>query len=109
MELITERSQIKSVAQRWDAVYGPDFRPTVSGSSKEISVTLHALNLNKVSTNTVAKVIGNDTWTVLICRECAVEVKKVVVFYGSDGDRAYQICESCATKVKTMFKTGAAK
>ena len=109
MELITERSQIKSVAQRWDAVYGPDFRPIISGNSKEISVTLHALNLNKVSTKTVNKIIGNDTWTVLVCAECDVKVKKVVVFYGPLGDHAHQICESCATKVKTMFKTGVAK
>ena len=109
MELITERSQIKSVAERWDAVYGPEFRPVVSGSSKEKSDKLHALNLNKVSANTVNKIIGNDTWTVLICHECAVKVKKIVVFYGSDGDHAHQICEPCATKVKTMFKTGVAK
>jgi len=109
MELRTERARIKEVAEMWDAVYGPAFRPTNNGSSKEISVTLHALNLNKVSANTVNKIIGNDRWTVLICHECAVEVKKVVVFYGPDGDRAYQICESCAKKVKTMFKTGVAK
>ena len=109
MELRTERARIKEVAEMWDAVYGPEFRPTNNWSSKEISVTLHALNLNKVSANTVNKIIGNDTWTVLICYVCAVEVKKVVVFYMSDGDRAYQICESCATKVKTLFKTGVAK
>ena len=109
MELRTERARIKEVADMWDATYGPKFRPTNNGSSKEISVTLHALNLNKVSANTVNKIIGNDTWTVLICHECAVEVKKVVVFYMSDGYRAYQICESCATKVKTLFKTGVAR
>ena len=112
MELRTERARIKEVADMWDATYGPEFRPTRTWSSKEISVTLHALNLDKVSANTVNKIIGNDTWTVLICHECAVEVKKVVVFYGSDGDRAYQtyqICESCATKVKTLFKTGVAR
>ena len=109
MELITERSRIKSVAQRWDAVYGPDFRHLVGGSSKEISVTLHALNLNKVSANTVNKIIGNDTWTVLMCSECNAKVKKVVVFYGPYDYHAHQICESCATKVKTMFKTGVAR
>ena len=109
MELITERSQIKSVAERWDAVYGPEFRPVVSGSSKEKSAKLHALDLNKVSANTVNKIIGNDSWTVLVCSECDAKVKKVVVFYGSDGDHVHQICEPCATKVKTMFKTGVAK
>lgn len=109
MELITERSRIKGVADAWDAVYGPEFRPMVSGSSKTISEKLHALNLSKVSAATVNKIIGNDTWTVLICHECYLKVKKVVAFYESDGDRAYQICESCATKTKTMFKTGVAK
>ena len=109
MELRTERARIKEVAEMWDATHGLAFRPTMTGSSKEKSDKLHALNLNKVSANTVNKIIGNDTWTVLICHECAVKVKKVVVFYGPDGDRAYQICESCATKVKTMFKTGVAK
>jgi hypothetical protein len=87
MELRTERARIKEVADMWDATYGPKFRPTNNGSSKEISVTLHALNLNKVSANTVNKIIGNDTWTVLMCSECNAKVKKVVVFYGLDGDR----------------------
>ena len=109
MELITERARIKEVAEMWDAMYGPEFRPTNNGSSKEISVTLHALNLNKVSAKTVNKIIGNDTWTVLVCAECGVKVKKVVVFYGPLGGHAHQICEPCATKVKTMFKTGVAK
>jgi hypothetical protein len=73
MELITERARIKEVADMWDATYGPKFRPTNNGSSKEISVTLHALNLNKVSANTVNKIIGNDTWTVLMCRNARCE------------------------------------
>ena len=109
MELITERARIKEVAEMWDAMYGPEFRSTNNGSSKEISVTLHALNLNKVSANTVNKIIGNDMWTVLMCSECNAKVKKVVVFYGPYGDQVYRICEPCATKVKTMFKTGVAK
>ena len=109
MELRTERSLIQGAAEMWDATYGPKFRPTNNGSSKEISVTLHALNLNKVSANTVNKIIGNDMWTVLMCSECNAKVKKVVVFYGPYDYHAHQICESCATKVKTMFKTGVAR
>lgn len=109
MELITERSLIQGVAEQWDAQYWPEFRPTNNGSSKEISVTLHALNLDKVSAKTVNKIIGNDTWTVLVCAECDVKVKKVVALYGPYGDQVYHICEPCATKVKTMFKTGVAK
>ena len=109
MELITERSRIKGVADAWDAQYGPEFRPTHSGSSKEISEKLHALNLSKVSANTVNKIIGNDTWTRLVCYECQKPVTKVAVLYTGDGAAAFQICESCATKVKTLFKTGVAK
>ena len=109
MELITERSRIKGVADAWDAQYGPEFRPTHSGSSKETSEKLHALNLSKVSANTVNKIIGNDTWTRLVCYECQKPVTKVAVLYTGDGAAAFQICESCATKVKTLFKTGVAK
>ena len=109
MELITERSRIKGVADAWDAQYGPEFRPTHSGSSKETSEKLHALNLSKVSANTVNKIIGNDSWTRIVCYECRKPVTKVAVLYGDDGTAVFEICESCATKVKTLFKTGVAK
>lgn len=109
MELITERSRIKGVADAWDAQHGPEFRPTLSGSSKTISEKLHALNLSRVSAATVNKIIGNDSWTKLTCDECRADVKKLVVFYHEGGDAVYDICESCATKVKTLFKTGVAR
>ena len=110
MELITERSRIKTVAERWDALYGPEFRPTASGSSKTISEKLHALNLSKVSAATVNKIIGNDSWTRIVCDECLKPVTKVAVLYNpGDDSAAFEICESCATKVKTLFKTGVAK
>jgi hypothetical protein len=110
MELITERSRIKGVADAWDAQYAPDFRPTAIGSSKTISEKLHALNLSKVSAATVDKIIGNDSWTRLTCDECRKRVPKVVVLYHpGDGSAVFEICESCATKVKTLFKTGVAK
>ena len=110
MELITERSRIKGVADAWDAQYGPEFRPTASGSSKEKSEKLHALNLSKVSAATVTKIIGNDSWTRLVCDECLKPVTKVAVLYHpDDGAAVFKICESCATKVKTLIKTGVAK
>lgn len=110
MELITERSRIKGVADAWDAQHGPEFRPTLSGSSKTISEKLHALNLSKVSANTVNKIIGNDTWTRLMCDACRKPVTKVAVLYHpGDGSAVVEICESCATKVKTLFKTGVAR
>lgn len=64
MELITERSRIKTVAERW---------------------------------------------TRLVCDECRKSVTKVAVLYAGDGNATFEICESCATKVKTLFKTGVAK
>ena len=110
MELVTERSRIKTVAERWDAQYGPEFHPVHSGSSKTMSEKLHALNLSKVSAATVNKTIGNDTWTRLVCDECRKPVTKVAVLYNpDDGTAVFEICESCATKVKTLFKTGVAR
>ena len=110
MELITERSRIKGVADAWDAAYGPEFRSTAGGSSKEKSEKLHALNLSKVSANTVNKIIGNDSWTRLVCDECRKPVTKVAVLYNpNDGSAIFNICEACATKVKTLFNTGVAR
>ena len=110
MELITERSRIKGVADAWDAQYGPEFRPIAGGSSKTVSEKLHALNLSKVSANTVNKIIGDDSWTRLVCYECQKPVTKVAVLDNpGDGSAAFEICESCATKVKTLFKTGVAR
>ena len=110
MELITERSRIKGVADAWDAQYGPEFRPIAGRSSKTISEKLHALNLSRVSAATVNKLIGNDSWTRLVCYECQKLVTKVAVLYGDDdGTAVFEICESCATKVKTLFKTGVAR
>ena len=31
------------------------------------------------------------------------------LMYGDDGTAVFEICESCATKVKTLFKTGVAR
>ena len=110
MELVTERSQIKGVADAWDAQYGPEFRPIAGGSSKTVSEKLHALNLSRVSAATVNKIIGDDSWTRLVCYECQKPVTKVAVLYNpGDGSAAFEICESCATKVKTLFKTGVAR
>ena len=109
MELITERSRIKGVADAWDAQYGPDFRPIAGGSSKTVSEKLHALNLSRVSAATVNKIIGNDSWTRIVCYECQKPVTKVAVLYDDDGTAVFEICESCATKVKTLFKTGVAR
>ena len=110
MELITERSRIKGVADAWDAQYGPEFPLIHDGSSKTISEKLHALNLSRVSAATVNKIIGNDTWTRLVCGECLQPVTKVAVLYHPGDDSAvFNICEACATKVKTLFKTGVAR
>jgi hypothetical protein len=111
MELVTERSRIKTVAEQWDAMYGPNFRTFGDGiSSKAISEKLHALNLSKVSANTVNKIIGNDSWTRLVCDASRKPVTKVAVLYHpGDGSAVVEICESCATKVKTLFKTGVAR
>ena len=48
-------------------------------------------------------------WTRLVCYECQKLVTKVAVLYGDDGTAVFEICESCATKVKTLFKTGVAR
>ena len=106
MELITERARIKTVAERWRVMYGPRFL----GRTKAVYDRLVGMNLEKVKAGTVNQVIESPGWIRIECFECGKAVTKAVVLYDRvGGDAVFQICESCATKVKTLFKTGAAR
>lgn len=113
MKRITERDRILTVAERWDAQYSiniegvpprPD-NPLASGdTARQISERLHKLNLKKVKASTVNKVIGNDSWTRVMCEECEKDVEQVVALYGSGSDTAIEICESCLNLAKRVIQ-----
>ncbi len=101
MKRITERDRILTVAERWDAQYSM----LASGdTARQISERLHKLNLKKVKASTVNKVIGNDSWTRVMCEECEKDVGQAVVLYGSWPDTAIEICESCLNLAKRVIQ-----
>ena len=106
MELRTERARIKEVAEMWDATYRPEFRPTNNGSSKAVSMKLHALNLDRVTAGTVNKIIGNDSWTKTHCNECesytgwAIELGEPPDYES----RTATLCRACFDKAVELVK-----
>ena len=113
MKRITERDRILTVAERWDAQYSiniegvpprPDNPLASEDTARQISERLHKLNLKKVKASTVNKVIGNDSWTRIVCEECEKTAEQVVVLYGSGSDTTIEICESCLNLAKRVIQ-----
>ena len=113
MKRITERDRILTVAERWDAQYSiniegvpprPDTPLAIEDTARQISERLHKMNLKRVKASTVNKVIGNVSWTRVVCEECEQEVAQVVVLYGSGSDTAIEICESCLNLAKRVIQ-----
>ena len=69
IEIITQRSKIESVAERWDEQYPPGDR-YCTVDKQSISKALHGMDLHKVSAQKVDATIGNTSWTRLVCGVC---------------------------------------
>lgn len=97
MKLITERSLIRGVAQRWREQY-PLGR---AEKFDEIYCRLAALNAETATAEEIEKIIGNSSWTdVPSCDECG-ERRGCVVELGEEPDyesRTAQICLGCLHK-----------
>lgn len=106
MKRITERDVIRGVAEQWDAQYSINIKGVESHATEEqlaISKRLRAMNLNKVKASTVDNVIGNGSWTKVVCGVCGKRVPVIVVIY--DGDRAViDMCESCLNLAKRIIQ-----
>ncbi len=91
MRIITKRKRIKGVFDRWRKQY-----PTKKDCTEEqvkITKELSKLNLNRVGEKKIIEIIGNKTWTDLICDECQEDQDKVVRFIERYEDK-YE-CNSC--------------
>lgn len=96
MKLLNEREQVRSVAAQWRSVYG---RSTEFGSDKqEIAATLEALDAETATAETVAEIIGNDSWVKPAkCHECGAETWSAVQV-GEEPDyesNTARICLGC--------------
>jgi hypothetical protein len=89
MQLINERTQIRSVAKRWDYQYGG----REYGDRSAITKKLMALDVEKATAADVEAIIGNDTWVtpLLECDECNGKFPELVCV----GDNAAYESNSC--------------
>jgi hypothetical protein len=87
----------RGVADRWRAQYQNKdglWTNTISGNGEQIYDKLCALGHNP-SVDAVAKVLGNKSWTHIVCDACGDEVVKAANFGDHGGPLA--ICEPCLT------------
>lgn len=93
-KLITKRSLIKEVYQRWSTQYAD--HPAMS-DKHEITKKLSMLNLDTCSEQDVSNIIGNTAWTHIRCNGCDKTVD-AVVFVGEEPDydsASAMICAPC--------------
>lgn len=110
MNIITVRSQIRDVAERWRGVYlkGRGKRAKWYDADKEaIYHKLAALDTETATTADVAAVIGNDTWISdpLRCYQCGKMHRALVVIEWTEGGDdlgiGYRICADCLRQAAT--------
>lgn len=90
MKLITTRSQIREVVDRWFNQYPKD--------KSGIGEKLKKLDLEAATPKDVASIIGNPSWvTTQICKECGLPSDVVVQLGEEPGYESdtTQICPKC--------------
>uniref|UniRef100_A0A6M3LMC0 Uncharacterized protein n=1 Tax=viral metagenome TaxID=1070528 RepID=A0A6M3LMC0_9ZZZZ len=101
MQLITIRSQMLDVIERWKGQY-PIPRPRF----KDVLPKLEALDLTTATPNDVAAIIGNSSWVgPLQCNECGNLFTEVVML-GEKPDyesSTATVCKSCIQQALRLF------
>lgn len=88
MKILTKKQLIADVPKRW----GEQYRGWV-GDKLEIHNQLLALGKNATEDD-VYKIIGNTSWTTLICNSCFKDSDAVAVYDDGDCCSAY-FCKKC--------------
>lgn len=110
MKLLTERTGVRDVAQRWDDAYShhsSNYKLVSGVSIAEASRKLHALDPEKATAADVATIIGNTSWVGSSkCNECKQEVAAAVeVGDEPDYDSATAtMCLPCLRKAVALLE-----
>lgn len=99
--ILTTKDKVLSIAERWlkqyrDVIFcrKKDWF-LVNGKRKAVIYDeLKRLSLETASREDVDTIIGNSSWTVIICDVCSKDVGLVVVFEDKD-HCCVQVCEKC--------------
>ena len=111
MNLITKRSLIRAVADRWCEQYfpfnndAPLFSKRMGFSNdltkRQIHDALVSLDKATATEDMVSNIIGNASWTNIKCDECGKDVDAVIVV-GEPMDyesHTARLCRECAVKI----------
>lgn len=113
MKLITQRNLIKNIAKMWKQAYCNKKNGwqtlLIRDNTKDIYDSLLKLDLNTCSNEDVSNIIGNCSFTLIVCDECRRGVKEVVQIGEKEdfGSRTCDLCLSCLHKA--MKKMGVKK
>lgn len=111
--LLTERGRIRGVAEAWRMQYAPGGHWGTWGEDKKaIYDKLSALDVETASTDDVKAIIGNASWTALVCDGCDASVKDAVqvgdpVDYDSSTAVLCRDCVVEALELLDLAKKGA--
>ena len=99
--LLTKQHLVNTVDDRWKKQYYLNFSWDYYGEDKiETYEELVNLGSNK-NPEDVDKIIGNSSWTRLICHNCNKDVGAVFIF-GTSEDSLY-VCEDCVNIAVQQF------
>ena len=99
--LLTKQHLVNTVDERWKNQYYRDDSWSYYGDDKvEKYKELVNLGSNK-NQEDVDKIIGNSSWTRLICHNCNKDVDAVFIF-GTDETSCY-VCEYCVKIATQQF------
>ena len=108
MELLNERNQVRSVARRWQAMYGA----VISRGNERLSIVLNklaALDVEIATAADVAGIVGNGSWvSKKICHECRAETWDSVEVGQGPGYSSEKatICGDCLRAAVRLLDAG---
>ena len=99
---VTQRDLIRTADKRWRDQYW---------NTRDLDKSRKALALTQLDKDTateedVTRIIGNRSWTQLICDECGTEVLAAVIMGGNPGTgrNSRHICKPCLQKALTLME-----
>lgn len=99
MPIMTTQKLIDAAPYRWKgAYYNPDdytWRTTVSGDTEQVYEKLK--QLQNPTEDDIATIIGNRSWTQLVCDHCKQYVEIVSQFHVAN-EYLFQVCQNCLEK-----------
>lgn len=103
--LITPQSLAEKAADRWYNQYKDRLHGYPHSASKTNNTIYNELcALDNPTPESVAAIIGNDSWTRIVCSACNDDkMPAVVAIDVTHGEYATHICEKCARQIIATF------